>query len=216
MLPHSDACERNKGPILEVLREAFSGCKHVLEIGSGTGQHAVHFATEMPWLVWQPSERAGEMAGLRKRIVYEGPKNLRAPIPLDVTAPPWDVRRMDGVFTANTLHIMGWPEIESFFANLTTILKPGTVLVVYGPFRYAGEYTSESNASFDEMLRARDPESGIRDFEAVDALARDIGFELQADHRMPANNQMLVWKLPLSPSWSSPARGDGISTSRAQ
>jgi SAM-dependent methyltransferase len=199
MLPHSDACERNKGPILEVLREAFAGCKHVLEIGSGTGQHAVHFATEMPWLVWQPSERAAEMPGLRKRIVYEGPKNLRAPVELDVTQPPWDLRRVDGVFTANTLHIMGWAEVEALFANLPTILKPGTVLVVYGPFRYAGKYTSESNASFDEMLRARDPASGIRDFEAVDALARGIGFVLQADHRMPANNQTLVWKQALSP-----------------
>jgi SAM-dependent methyltransferase len=198
MFPHSDACERNKGPILEVLRKVFAECTSILEIGSGTGQHAVHFATEMPWLVWQPSDRADEMPGLRKRIVYEGPKNLRAPVPLDVTQPPWDVRRMDGVFTANTLHIMSWGQVEAFFANLPAILKPGAVLVIYGPFRYAGQYTSESNASFDEMLRARDPESGIRDFEKVDALARNIGFALQADHRMPANNQTLVWKLPLS------------------
>jgi SAM-dependent methyltransferase len=182
MLPHSDACERNKGPILEILREVFAGCTSVLEIGSGTGQHAVHFATEMPWLVWQPSERADTMPGLR------------------VTRPPWDVRRMDGVFTANTLHIMSWPEVEALFANLPAILKPGAVLVIYGPFRYAGEYTSESNASFDEMLHARDPQSGIRDFEAVDALARGIGFVLQADHRMPANNQTLVWKLPVNPA----------------
>lgn len=200
MLPHSDACERNKGPILEILREVFTGCTSILEIGSGTGQHAVHFATEMPWLVWQPSDRADAMPGLRKRIVYEGPKNLRAPVELDVTQPPWDVRRMDGVFMANTLHILGWREVEAFFVNLPAILKPGAVLVIYGPFRYAGQYTSESNASFDEMLRARDPQSGIRDFEAVDALARGIGFALQADHRMPANNQTLVWKQPLSPA----------------
>jgi SAM-dependent methyltransferase len=200
MLPHSDACERNKGPILEVLRTAFVECAHILEIGSGTGQHGVHFANEMPWLVWQPSERAEEMPGLRKRIMQEGPQNLRAPVELDVTQPPWDVRHMDGVFTANTLHIMGWPEVEAFFANLPAILKPGAVLAIYGPFRYAGKYTSESNASFDEMLRTRDPASGIRDFEAVDALARSIGFALQADHRMPANNQTLVWKLPLNPS----------------
>ena len=198
MFPHSDACERNKGPILEILREAFAGCTSILEIGSGTGQHAVHFANEMPWLVWQPSERADAMPGLRKRIVYEGQKNLRAPVELDVTQPPWDVRRMDGVFSANTLHIMSWREIEVLFAGLPVILKPGAVLVIYGPFRYVGQYTSESNASFDEMLRTRDPESGIRDFEAVDALARGIGFALQADHPMPANNQTLVWKLPLS------------------
>ena len=200
MLPHSDACERNKGPILEILREVFAGCTSILEIGSGTGQHAVHFANAMPWLVWQPSERTDEMPGLRKRIVYEGPKNLRAPVPLDVTQPPWDVLRMDGVFTANTLHIMSWHEVEAFFVNLPPILKPGTVLAIYGPFRYAGQYTSESNASFDEMLRARDPQSGIRDFEEVDALARGIGFALQADHRMPANNQTLVWKLKPGPA----------------
>ena len=198
MLAHSDACERNKGPILEVLRGAFAGCASIVEIGSGTGQHAVHFANEMPWLVWQPTGRADEMPDLRKRIVYEGPKNLRAPVELDVTQPPWDVRRTDGVFTANTLHIMSWPEVEAFFVNLPAILKPAAVLAIYGPFRYADKYTSESNASFDEMLRARNPASGIRDFEAVDALARGIGFVLQADHRMPANNQTLVWKLPLS------------------
>lgn len=196
MFPYSDACERNKGPILEVLREAFADCSLVLEIGSGTGQHAVHFTNEMPWLVWQPTERASELPGLRKRIVYEGAKNLRSAIELDVTQPPWDVLHFDGVFTANTLHIMSWQEIEALFAGLPAVLKPGAVLAIYGPFRYRGEYTSESNASFDEMLRARDPASGIRDFEAVDRLARGIGFTLVADHRMPANNQTLVWKRP--------------------
>jgi len=200
MFPHSDACERNKGPILEVLRGAFAGCTSILEIGSGTGQHVVHFAIEMPHLAWQPTDRADAMPGLRKRIFYEGSKNLRAPLELDVTQLPWDVRQVDGVFTANTLHIISWREVEALFANLSTVLRPGAVLAIYGPFRYASQYTSESNASFDEMLHARDAASGIRDFEAVDALARGIGFTLQADHRMPANNQTLVWKLPLSSS----------------
>lgn len=199
MFPHSDACERNKGPILEVLREAFADCSLVLEIGSGTGQHAVHFTNEMPWLVWQPTERASELPGLRKRIVYEGAKNLRSAIELDVTQQPWDVLHFDGVFTANTLHIMSWREVEALFAGLPAVLKPGAVLAIYGPFRYRGEYTSESNASFDEMLRARDPVSGVRDFEAVDRLASDIGFMLVADHRMPANNQTLVWKSTACP-----------------
>jgi len=193
MLPHSDACERNKGPILEVLRQVFAGCKHVLEIGSGTGQHAVHFATEMPWLVWQPSEMAEAMPGLRKRIFNEGPSNLRAPIELDVMRPPWDVRRVDGLFTANTLHIMHWPLVEAFFAGLPAVAKPTTVLAIYGPFRYGGQYTSASNESFDTLLHARDPESGIRDFEEVDALARGVGFMLKADYPMPANNQTLIW-----------------------
>jgi SAM-dependent methyltransferase len=193
MLPHSDACERNKGPILEVLREAFAGCKHVLEIGSGTGQHAVHFAVEMPWLVWQPSELPDAMPGLRKRVFNEGPSNLRAPVLIDVTQPPWDVRKVDGVFTANTLHIMHWPQVEALFAGLPAVAKPGAVLAIYGPFRYGGKYTSGSNESFDAMLHARDPGSGIRDFDEVDALARAAGFRFSADHPMPAHNQTLVW-----------------------
>jgi len=194
MLPHSDACDRNKDPILAVLREDFAGCTHVLEIGSGTGQHAVHFATAMPGIVWQPSEVADAMPALRKRIFNEGPSNLRAPVVIDVAQTPWDVRKVDGIFTANTLHIMHWPRVEAFFAGLPAISKPGAVLAIYGPFRYGGNYTSGSNEYFDTMLRARDPGSGIRDFEAVDALARAVGFTLVADHSMPANNQTLVWK----------------------
>jgi SAM-dependent methyltransferase len=155
MLPCSEACERNKEPILAVLREAFAGCTHVLEIGSGTGQHAVHFALAMKWLVWQPTETAEGMPGLRKRIFNEGPSNLRAPVQLDVSETPWDVRRVDGVFTANTLHIMHWPQVEAFFAGLPSVMKPETVLAIYGPFRYGGECTSDSNAEFDAFLRAR-------------------------------------------------------------
>jgi SAM-dependent methyltransferase len=194
MLPHSDACERNKGLILAVLRQAFANCTHVLEIGSGTGQHAVHFATEMPWLAWQPSDTSDAMPSLRKRIFEEGPSNLRAPVEIDVTRPGWDVRRVDGVFSANTLHIMHWPAIEAFFAGLPAVTKPDAVLAIYGPFRYRGQYTSPSNESFDAMLHARDPGSGIRDFEAVDALAHAAGFALQADHPMPAHNQTIVWR----------------------
>ena len=195
MLPHSDPSERNKGPILEVLREAFAGCKHVLEIGSGSGQHAVHFATGMPWLVWQPSELPAAMPDLRRRIFNEGPKNLRAPVMIDVSEQPWDVRKVDGVFTANTLHIMHWPAVQAFFAGLPAVAKPGAVLAIYGPFRYDGRYTSGSNESFDAMLHARDPESGVRDFRDVDALARAAGFGFRADHAMPAHNQTLVWAL---------------------
>ena len=194
MLPFSDACERNKEPILGILRGAFAGCTHVLEIGSGTGQHAVHFALALPNIVWQPSETEESMPGLRKRIFAEGPKNLRAPVLLDVTATPWDVRKVDGVFTANTLHIMHWPQVEALFANLPAVTKPATVLAIYGPFRYRGEYTSPSNEEFDGFLRARDPGSGIRDFEAVNRLAESVGFHLVADHRMPANNQTIIWK----------------------
>lgn len=194
MLPFSEASERNKEPILEVLRQEFAGCTHVLEIGSGTGQHSVHFALAMPHLVWQPSELPDAMPALRKRIFNEGPSNLRAPVEIDVTARPWDVRKVDGIFTANTLHIMGWPQVEAFFAGLPDVAKPGAVLAVYGPFRHGGEYTSGSNESFDAMLRARDPASGIRDFEALDRLAHASGFGFLANHAMPANNETLVWK----------------------
>jgi len=193
-LPHSDACERNKDPILEVLKEAYADCTHVLEIGSGTGQHAVHFALAMPKLVWQPSEVPDEMAGLRRRIFSEGPSNLRAPVALEVAARPWDVRKVDGIFTANTLHIMHWPQVEALFEGLPAVTLPGAVLAVYGPFRFGGAHTAPSNESFDRMLRARDPGSGIRDYEAVDALARAAGFQAVADHAMPANNRTLVWR----------------------
>jgi SAM-dependent methyltransferase len=195
MLPHCDACERNKGPILAVLRGAFAGCRQVLEVGSGTGQHAVHFANGLPWLAWQPSDLPEALPALRRRILDEGPANLRAPIKLDVTERPWKSGPVDGVFTANTLHIMHWPQVEALFEGVADVVEPGTVLAIYGPFRYGGEYTTPSNASFDTMLRARDPQSGIRDFEAVDALARAAGFSLVADHAMPANNQTLVWKM---------------------
>jgi SAM-dependent methyltransferase len=199
MLPHSDASERNKGPILAVLEEAFAGCTHVLEIGSGTGQHAVHFALALPHLVWQPSELPDAMPALRKRVFNEGPSNLRAPVEIDVTAPLWDVRKVDGIFTANTLHIMHWPQVQAFFAGLPAVAKPGAVLAIYGPFRYADAYTSPSNESFDRMLHARDPQSGIRNFDDVDALARRAGFELKADHPMPANNQTIVWRRAAAP-----------------
>lgn len=194
MLPFSEACERNKGPILEILTEAFAGSTRVLEIGSGTGQHAVHFAAGLPHLEWQPSDRAEYLPGLAARIAEEGPPNLRAPLVLDVTQSDWPAAGCDAVFSANTLHIMSWPEVVAFFAGLGRVLSRDAVVAVYGPFRYGGAYTSASNAAFDQSLRVRDPASGIRDFEAVNELAQAQGLALRADHRMPANNQLLVWE----------------------
>lgn len=194
MLPFSDACERNKGPILEVLRTAFADRRRVVEIGAGTGQHAVHFARELPHLQWQPTDRAEYMAGLATRIVAEGPTNLASPVELDVLREPWPVVRGDALFSANTLHIMSWPAVEALFAGLPGLLEPGGVLAIYGPFRYAGRFTTDSNAAFDAMLRERDPEAALRDFEAVNALAEAAGLSLSADHAMPANNQLLVWR----------------------
>jgi SAM-dependent methyltransferase len=193
VLPFSDACERNKDPILAVLREAFAGRTRVVEVGAGTGQHAVHFARHLPHLQWQPTDRADYLPGLAARIAAEGPPNLAAPVELDVMQSPWPPVRGDAVFSANTLHIMSWQAVEALFAGLPTILEPGGVLAIYGPFKYGGRFTTGSNAAFDAMLRERDPESGVRDFEAVNALAEAAGVRLQADHAMPANNQLLVW-----------------------
>jgi len=194
-LAFSAACERNKGPILERLGPLLAGAHSVLEIGSGTGQHAVHFARHLPWLMWQPTERAAELPDLAARIALEGPPNLRAPLALDVRVTPWPCGAdVDAVFTANTLHIMSWAEVEACFAGLGRLLPAGGTLGIYGPFRYGGAFTSESNAAFDASLRARDRASGIRDFEAVDALARGAGLELQGDWALPANNQLLAWR----------------------
>lgn len=197
-LPFSEACERNRGPILTVLREAFRDRREVLEIGGGTGQHAVHFAAGMPWLRWQPTERPEGLESLRARVRLEGSPNLAEPLPLDVADPCWPMpaadRPWDAAFSANTLHIMSKPEVRQFFAGVARVLGTGGVLAVYGPFRYAGRYTSDSNARFDEMLRARDARSGIRDAEWVDELAAQQELVLVADRPMPANNQLRTWR----------------------
>jgi cyclopropane fatty-acyl-phospholipid synthase-like methyltransferase len=192
----SEACERNKGPILELLRSALASSRSVLEIGSGTGQHAVHFAAALPHLSWQPSELPGQLAPLAERIRLEGAPNLRAPIALNVREHPWPVEPVDAVFSANTLHIMPWSAVRDFFRGVGEVLGRSGVLCVYGPFRYQGEDTSDSNAEFDRWLKARDPVSGIRDFEALDELARAAGLVLAADHAMPANNRTLQWQRP--------------------
>lgn len=196
MLVVSEACERNKGPILAVLAAEFAAQHAVLEIGSGTGQHAVHFATHLPHLTWQPSEMRAQLPPLIERLGREAPPNVHAAIALDVHDDPWPAADLDGVFSANTLHIMAWSAVREFFRGSAALLRPGGVLCVYGPMRYRGEYTSPSNAQFDQWLKERDPQSGIRDFEALDALARAQGLQLRADHAMPANNQTVVWHRP--------------------
>jgi cyclopropane fatty-acyl-phospholipid synthase-like methyltransferase len=196
MLVTAEACERNKAPILQVLRTEFAASRAVLEIGSGTGQHAVYFAAHLPQLTWQPSEVASLLPALAERVRLEGSPNLRAPIALDVRARPWPHAEADAIFTANTLHIMAWAEVEDFFHGVGAALGPGGVLCVYGPFNYQGRYTSASNAQFDAWLKARDPHSAIRDFEALNTLAAAQELMLAADHAMPANNRTLVWRRP--------------------
>ena len=193
MLTFSEACERNKQPILSCLVDELAVSRRVLEIGSGTGQHAVHFARHLRHLEWQPTDRADYLHDLAARITEERTPNLLSPLELDVLRKQWPSVTADAVYTANTLHIMSWPEIEAFFAGVGRVLAAGGVLVVYGPFRYAGLFTSASNAVFDRSLRERDPASGIRDIEAVNRLAEAQGLVLRADHAMPANNQLLVW-----------------------
>jgi cyclopropane fatty-acyl-phospholipid synthase-like methyltransferase len=193
MLPFSNACERNKDPILEVLRIRFADRTQVLEIGSGTGQHAVYFARALTHLTWHPTEQLTYLEDLAERVKLEGPHNLRPPTLLDVRQAVWPLRSVDAMFTANTLHIMSWSEVIALYRTLSGVLAPGGVLCVYGPFRDAGRYTSDSNRDFDQMLQERDPNSGLRDIQAITALAAQYGLRLDADHDLPANNRLLVF-----------------------
>jgi Protein of unknown function (DUF938) len=190
----SEACERNKGPILAILASACANARKVLEIGSGTGQHAVHFAAHLPHLLWQPSDTGAYLAGLRERIAGEGTPNLLPALELDVRDQPWQLECVDAIFTANTLHIMGWAAVRDLFRGVGAVAP--ALLCIYGPFRYGGKYTSASNADFDRYLRTRDPESGIRNFEDVNTLSGEHGLHLLADHAMPANNQLIIWQNP--------------------
>jgi cyclopropane fatty-acyl-phospholipid synthase-like methyltransferase len=192
--PFAESCVQNRDPILAVLVEVFADRRRVLEIGSGTGQHAVYFAAALPHLVWQTADVPLHHAGIRAWLMDAALPNVLAPLALDVCQTGWRSGRYDAVFSANTLHIMSWPEVKCFFAGVGGVLEPGGVLAVYGPFNYGGAFTSESNAHFDAWLKARDPASGVRDFEAVDALARAQGLVLQRDIAMPANNRTLVWR----------------------
>jgi cyclopropane fatty-acyl-phospholipid synthase-like methyltransferase len=191
MLPFSEACERNKGPILEVLRIALADRTQVLEIGSGTGQHAVHFAAHLAHLTWHPTEQLAYLPDLASRVKLEGGRNLRQPTVLDVKQTIWPLRNVDAVFSANTLHIMGWREVEAMFRGVDAVLSPHGIVCVYGPFRYDGRYTSASNRDFDEMLKERDPLSGLRDLTQLCALAERHALRLRIDHDLPANNRLL-------------------------
>jgi len=194
-LPDAPSTARNREPILAVLREHFATRRRVLEIGSGTGQHAVHFAAAMPQLIWQTADLPENHPGIRAWIDASGLDNVLPPFDFDMARPEaWPSARYDAVFTANTLHIAGWPQVQALFAQLPRLLEPDATLVVYGPFNIGGEYTAPSNADFDQWLKARDPDSGIRDLEAVQALAAAAGLVFVEDIAMPANNRCLVWR----------------------
>lgn len=194
MLPFSEAAERNKKPILDVISDVLKESREALEVGAGTGQHALYFASNMQHLNWRATDRMEYLEGLQNQFSARSIENLIGPTELDVNKLPWPSGTVDLVYTANTFHIMSWQSVESFFEGLDQCLEPAGHLIVYGPFKYRRQFTSPSNSSFDLSLKSRDPRMGIRDFEAVNGLATDIGLKLLGDHSMPANNQCLIWQ----------------------
>ena len=179
---------------MAVLRRVFSEPITILEIGSGTGQHAVYFGKMLPHLVWQPSDVQLNISGIQAWIYEAALENVLNPIVLDVNHQPWPQVSADAVFSANAVHIMSWPAVCEMFQGISRGLKNVGLICLYGPFNYRGSFTSESNARFDAWLKANNPQSGIRDFEALNLLAEAGGFVLQEDIAMPANNRILVWR----------------------
>jgi cyclopropane fatty-acyl-phospholipid synthase-like methyltransferase len=196
----SAACERNREPILALLRDIFSASYRVLEIGSGTGQHAAYFAASLPHLVWQTSDLPQNHPSILAWQQEAALPNLLPPLALDVAAGAWPPGPYDAVFSANTCHIMAWQEVRAMFAGIGRVLQPDGVLAIYGPFNYDGQFTSASNAQFDAALKAQAPHMGIRDVEAVKQLATDHGMMLIDDHPMPSNNRLLTWQRAMTVS----------------
>ncbi|MCU7812754.1 MAG: DUF938 domain-containing protein [Candidatus Thiodiazotropha sp. (ex Notomyrtea botanica)] len=191
--PFAESSEENKAPILKVLQRLFANTHSVLEIGSGTGQHAVHFASAMPYLNWQTSDVTDNHPGIQAWLDEANLPNLHYPLALDVKE-EWPDETYDGIFTANTMHIMSWHEVERCFEGAGQVLSSGGCFALYGPFNYGGHYSSESNWRFDGWLHARDPLSGIRDFDDLQALAELNGMVFSEDIEMPVNNRILVWR----------------------
>lgn len=194
MKPYSESCEQNQAPILEILRETLANQHHVLEIASGTGQHAVYFGRALPHLTWQTSELAQNHEGILAWLNEAQLSNVLPPVAIDVNDDRWPIEIVDTVFNANTVHIISWPEVERMFAGIARVLSVGGILCLYGPFNYGGRFTSESNARFDAWLKSRNKNSGVRDFEAINRLAETYGLFLLRDVAMPSNNRTLVWQ----------------------
>ncbi|MBC3873241.1 DUF938 domain-containing protein [Undibacterium sp. LX15W] len=188
------ACERNQEPILQHLQEYLADAQQVLEIGSGTGQHAVYFSRHLPHLKWQTSDRVENHPSIQAWINEEGNSRALAPLALDVANDSWPTQSYDAVFTANTCHIMHWEEVEKMFAGACHVLAQNGKFIIYGPFNYGGQFTSISNQEFDASLKRQSSHRGIRDIADVEALAAQQQFKLLADLEMPANNRLLIFK----------------------
>ena len=192
-LPDAPSTARNREAILQALQRLLQGSTRVLEVGSGTGQHAVYFAPHLSHLVWQTSERRESIHETRAWLAHCPADNLPQPLELDVTG-KWPDITVDTVFTANTLHIMPAAVVETFFRKLPRVLEPGAQLLVYGPVKIAGEFIGSGNAGFDQWLKQQDPLRGIRDLEWLDELAAASGLTRVENNYLPANNQLLVWQ----------------------
>ena len=189
--PYSESCDQNKEPILSVISPVFSSLSSVLEIGSGTGQHALYFAEKMPHLRWFTSDCQSYLDGINMWLADAALPNVEPPFELDVTSSKWPQLDIDAVFTANSIHIMNQQNVIDFMSGVGRLLKEQGSLMIYGPFNYNGSYTSESNESFDRWLKERDAASGIKPFEEMLALAENNGMSLLTDYEMPANNRIL-------------------------
>jgi len=194
MQGYSQAAENNKAPIAHIMGRHLPPNASILEIGSGAGQHALHMSNTFPGITWLPSEREVVIPILRANLAHYGPNNIQPPLVLDLTDFTWSGDPVDAVYAANVMHIVSEPLGERLLQLAAKALKPSGLLMLYGPYKYDGEFTTESNATFDQWLKDRDPASGIRNFEAVISTAQCAGLTLTQDYAMPANNQMLIFE----------------------
>jgi len=191
--PFAPATERNREPILDVLREEFRGLRTIFEIGSGTGQHAVYFGTALEHLLWQTSDVRENHPGIKVWLSEAGLSNVLQPICFDVLSAALPDDTYDGVYSANTAHIMSFKAVKKMFGLVSSLLNDGGVFVLYGPFRQHGEFNTQSNADFHRSLRERNPDMGIRDLEELDSLAGMGGMQRVRLYALPANNHIAVW-----------------------
>jgi len=191
----SNACEENKYHILEIIKPLFKKANFVLEIGSGTGQHAAFFSSELTHLTWQASDKKENLASIQEWGKEIKHLNTTQAIELDVNQTIWPRFEItDAIFSANTAHIMDWESVVNLFNGVNKLLSPGSIFVLYGPFNYQGNFTGDSNRAFDSWLKEKDPQSGIKDFEELIILAERLSLRFKDDIEMPANNRILVWE----------------------